>query len=82
MEQDGAILIPEVPEDLDMVDFNGNSVKIIGYTIYMIAPLGTDSYKPKKFFMTPAVDDDELLVGLKTMKDQRIPAKQRNHGFC
>ena len=34
----------------------------------MTAPLGTDNYKPKKFFVTPAVKDDELLVGLETMK--------------
>ena len=34
----------------------------------MRAPLGTDSYKPKKFFVTPAVDDDKLLVGLETVK--------------
>ena len=66
MEEDGAVLVKEVPDDLDVVDFNRNTVKIIGYTIYMIAPLGTDNYKPKKFFVAPAVEDDELLVGLET----------------
>merc|ERR1711954_377449 len=68
MEEDGAVLVPEVPDDLDVVDFNGNTVEIIGYTYYMIATLGTDDYKPKKFFVTPAVEDDKLLVGLETMK--------------
>ena len=68
MEQNGAVLIPEVPDNLEVTDFNGNPVEIIGYTIYMIAPLGTDNYKPKKFFVAPAVKDDELLVGLEAMK--------------
>ena len=64
MEQDGAVLIPEIPDDLGVIDFSRNPVQIIGYTIYMIAPLGTDSYKPKKFFVAPADDDDKLVVGL------------------
>ena len=68
MEEDGAVLVPEVPDDLDLIDFSGNPVEIIGYTIYMIDPLGTDNYKPKKFFVAPAVEDDKLLVGLETMK--------------
>ena len=68
MEEDGAVLVPEVPDDLDVIDFSGNPVQIIGYTIYMIAPLGTDNYKPKKFFVAPAAKDDKLLVGLETMK--------------
>merc|ERR1711954_299932 len=29
---------------------------------------GSDIYKPKKFFVSTAIDDDELLVGLETMK--------------
>ena len=53
---------------MDVMDFNSNPDKIIGYTHYMIAPLGTSDYKPKKIFVTPAVEDDKLLVGIDTMK--------------
>ena len=68
VKKDGAVLVEEVPDNMDVVDFNSNPVKFIGYTHYMIATLGTSDYKPKKFIVTPAVKDDKLLVGLDTMK--------------
>ena len=68
MERDGAVLIPKVPEDLEVLDFNGNQVEIIGYTTYLVAPLGSNQFKSKKFFDSSAITDDELLVGLETMK--------------
>ena len=68
MERDGAVLVPEVPDNLEVTDFNGNPVEIIGYTTYLLAPLASNIYKPKKFFVSTAVNDDELLVGLETMK--------------
>ena len=68
MERDGAVLVPEVPDNLEVSDFNRNPVEIIGHTTYLVALPGSDVYKPKKFFVSPAVDDDELLVGLETMK--------------
>ena len=54
VRKDGAILVEEVPEDLDVMEFNSNPVEIIGYTYYWIAELGTSDYKKKKFFVTPA----------------------------
>ena len=33
-----------------------------------MAPLGSDQLKSKKIFVSSAITDDELLVGLKTMK--------------
>merc|ERR1711954_144136 len=68
VEKDGAILVREVPEDLDVVDFNNNPVEIIGYANYLISEPGKNKYKKKKFFVTPAVEDEELLVGLETMR--------------
>ena len=53
VEMDGATLTKEVPEDLDVIDFNSNPVEIIGYTHYWIAEPGTNKYKKKKFFITP-----------------------------
>merc|ERR1711954_501603 len=68
VEKDGATLVREVPEDLDVVDFNSNPVEIIGYAYYWISEPGKNNYKKKKFFVTPAVEDEELLVGLDTMR--------------
>merc|ERR1711954_504002 len=68
VEKDGATLVKEVPEDLDVVDFNNNPVQIIGYAYYLISEPGRNKYKKKKFFVTPAVEDEELLVGLETMR--------------
>merc|ERR1711954_70122 len=68
VEKDGATLIREVPEDLDVVDFNNNPAEIIGYAYYLISEPGKNKYKKKKFFVTPAVEDEELLVGLETMR--------------
>merc|ERR1711954_322570 len=68
VEKDGATLVKEVPEDLDVVDFNNNPVQIIGYAYYLISEPGKNKYKKKKFFVTPAVEDEELLVGLETMR--------------
>ena len=41
VEKDGATLVREVPDDLDVVDFNSNPVEIIGFTHYWIAEPGT-----------------------------------------
>ena len=41
---------------------------MIGYTTYLVAPLSCNIYKSKKFFVSTAISDDELLVGLETMK--------------
>merc|ERR1711954_259989 len=68
VEKDGATLIREVPEDLEVIDFNNNPVEIIGYVYYLISEPGRNKYKKKKFFVTPAVEDEELLVGLETMR--------------
>ena len=63
MERDGAILIPKVLEGLEVLDFNGNQVEIIGYTTYLVAPLGSNSYKSKKFLsVQPSVMMSSLLV--------------------
>ena len=40
VEKDGATLVREVPEDLDVVDFNSNPVEIIGFTHYWISEPG------------------------------------------
>merc|ERR1711954_460100 len=68
VEKDGATLVREVPEDLDVVDFNSNPVRIIGYANYLVSEPGKNKYKKKKFFVTPTVEDEELLVGLETMR--------------
>ena len=68
MERDGAIFIPEVLKGLEVLDFNGNQVEVIAYITYLLAPLGRNNYKSKKFFISTAISDDELLVGLETMK--------------
>merc|ERR1711954_322813 len=68
VEKDGATLVREVPEDLDVVDFNSNPIEIIGYAYYWISEPRKNNYKKKKFFVTPAVEDEELLVGLETMR--------------
>ena len=34
VKKDEAVLVREVPEDLDVVDFNSNPVEIIGDTYY------------------------------------------------
>ena len=68
LEQDGATLVPEIPDGLEVIDFKRNPVEIIGHTTYLIAPLRSNSYKPEKFFVSTAIDDDELLFGLETMK--------------
>ena len=75
VKKDGAVLVKEVPEDLDVLDFVSNPVKIVGYTYYWIAEPGTSDYKKKKFFVTPAVEDDELLVGLDTMRSWGVIAR-------
>merc|ERR1712081_81063 len=68
VEKDGATLVEEVPEDLEVIDFNNNPVEIIGYAYYLISEPGKNKYKKKKFFVTPAVEDEELLVGLESMR--------------
>ena len=39
VEKDGATLVREVPEDLDVVDFNSNPVEITGHTIQTVLGL-------------------------------------------
>ena len=36
---------------------------------------GAEIMKPKKFFITAAVTEDELLLGLKTMKEWGVVSK-------
>ena len=45
MERDGAVLVPEVPDDLEVSDFSGNPVEIIGHTTYLVALPSSDVYK-------------------------------------
>ena len=47
VEKDGATLVREVPEDLDVVDFNSNPIEIIGFTHYWISEPGKNKYKKK-----------------------------------
>ena len=68
MERYGAVLIKEVPEGLEVVDFSGNKVDILGYTYFLMAPIGCEKLKCTKFFISSAITDDELLIGLITMK--------------
>merc|ERR1711954_399238 len=72
VEKDGATLVREVPDDLDVVDFNSNPVKIIGYAYYWISEPGKYNYKKKKFFVTPAVEDEELLTSKEDMDSIKL----------
>ena len=49
MERDGTVLIKEVPQGLEVMDFSGNKVEIPGYTHYLMAPIGCNQLQSKKF---------------------------------
>ena len=75
MERDGAVLIKEVSEGIEVVDFSGSKVEILGNTYYLMAPIGCDQLKSKKFFLSSAITDDELLIGLSKMKSWGVVGK-------
>ena len=54
---------------MKVIDFSGNEVVIKGYCHYFISPMGSEHMKPKNFFITSAMKEDELLIDLNTIKE-------------